>query len=182
MILRRRQVLAGGLALMGGALSLDRASLAALERPSRSLSFSNLHTGEKLRVEYWERGRYLPDALEGINRVLRDFRTGEIHSISPRLLDLLSMLHTRLETDRPFQVISGYRSPITNAALHANSAGVSSHSLHMDGMAIDIKLSDRKLSDLYNAALELGGGGVGYYPKSDFVHLDVGRVRRWQGV
>ena len=119
----------------------------------------------------------IPDALSKVNTVLRDFRTGDVHVIDPKLLDLLFKLRTGLGSQEPFQVISGYRSPQTNARLHEQSNGVATHSLHMKGMAIDIRLGSRSLSDLHMAALSLKGGGVGYYPQSDFVHVDVGPVR-----
>jgi uncharacterized protein YcbK (DUF882 family) len=147
----------------------------------RTVAFHNLHTGESLTAAYWEGGGYVPDALAAVNHVLRDFRTGDVHPIDPRLLDLLQTLSAQVETGGPFQVISGYRSPATNAMLHAHSDGVAKSSLHMQGMAIDIRLADVALDRLHGAALALGRGGVGYYPESDFVHVDVGRVRRWGG-
>jgi len=146
---------------------------------ARKISFDCLHTGEKLNVEYWAKGRYIPGALAEVDKVLRDFRTGDIHPIAPELLDLLAKLHSVLNSRARFQVISGYRSPHTNTLLHKQSAGVANHSLHMQGMAIDIRLGDRSLTDLHLAALSLKGGGVGYYPQSDFLHVDVGRLRRW---
>ena len=145
----------------------------------RSLSFYNLHTTESLKTVYWATGEYIAPSLADINRVLRDHRTGETHEIDPRLLDLLCDLNLRLGTTEPFQIISGYRSPATNAMLHANSNGVAEHSLHIDGKAVDIRVPGRSLSLLRNTALSMKGGGVGYYPSSDFVHVDVGRVRRW---
>ncbi|MBE1236621.1 DUF882 domain-containing protein [Phaeovibrio sulfidiphilus] len=145
----------------------------------RSLSFLNLHTGERLSRVYWEKGAYVSGALNDINRVLRDHRTGDIHTIDPSLLDLLHTLRTDLETHEPFQVISGYRSPHTNAMLNARSKGVAKRSLHMDGMAIDISLRNRSLAAVRNAARSLQRGGVGFYPQSGFVHIDTGRVRSW---
>ena len=147
----------------------------------RSVSFHNLHTGESLNALYWDQGRYVPDALAAVNRVLRDYRTGDEHPMDPRLLDLLNAVHGRVEANRPFQVISGYRSPRTNAMLHEHSHGVASGSLHMQGMAIDVRVDGVQLTHLHKAALDLGRGGVGLYPQSDFVHMDVGRVRRWYG-
>lgn len=146
---------------------------------SRSAAFENLHTGECLKVDYWVDGRYLPDALGAVDHVLRDFRTGEVHAIDPKLLDLLDTLRLKLDTPEPFQVISGYRSRATNAMLHEASTGVAVHSLHMQGMAIDIRVRGRALRSIRAAALVLQRGGVGYYPRSDFVHVDVGRVRSW---
>ena len=123
-----------------------------------------------------------PDALQTINHLLRDYRNGEVHVIEPKLLDLLTILRARLDTQASFEVISGYRSPATNALLHAESSGVAAKSLHMQGMAIDIRVANRSLQELHNSALSLHAGGVGYYPTSDFVHVDVGRVRMWGGV
>ncbi|MEW6705680.1 MAG: DUF882 domain-containing protein [Pseudomonadota bacterium] len=147
--------------------------------PARELRFDNLHTGEKLSVEYFAAGRYHEDALTEINRLLRDFRTGDVGEIDPSLLDLLHALRQTTGTREAFQVISGYRSPATNAALHRKSNGVATRSLHMQGKAIDIRLGDVELSSLRRAALSLQLGGVGFYPGSNFVHVDTGRVRFW---
>jgi uncharacterized protein YcbK (DUF882 family) len=145
----------------------------------RVLRFTHTHTDERLAVEYFNGGAYLPDALATVNRFLRDFRTGEIHDIDPRLLDLLHGLARMTETSAPFQVISGYRSPTTNRMLRQKSEGVAAGSLHMVGQAIDIRLADVPLPKLRQAALGIRRGGVGYYPASDFVHVDTGRVRMW---
>ncbi|MCC7127069.1 MAG: YcbK family protein [Acidobacteria bacterium] len=160
------------------ALLFSRSALAATN-PVRRLTFEHTHTGERLAVEYAHGDAYLPDALASVNRLLRDFRTGEVHDIDKGLLDLLHGLTALTETTRPFQVISGYRSPATNATLRQRSEGVASGSLHMRGMAIDIRLADVPLAKLRKAALAAGRGGVGYYPASDFVHVDTGRVRQW---
>jgi uncharacterized protein YcbK (DUF882 family) len=178
----RRHILRAGLgaAALGGAMI--SAAPASADLAPRALAFHNLHTGESLDAVYFENGAYVPDALAAVNHVLRDYRTGDVHLIAPNLLDLLRTLSARLETPSAFQVISGYRSPKTNAMLHAHSDGVAKSSLHMQGLAIDIRLGDVPLDRLHNAALSLAGGGVGYYPSSDFVHVDVGRVRRWGGV
>jgi uncharacterized protein YcbK (DUF882 family) len=171
------------LACLGGALaasSLVRPAAANLTSPAvRTLAFDNLHTGERAKIAYWADGEYLPDALKEVNFILRDFRNGEIHPIDPKLLDLLNQLHFRLESAEPFEVISGYRSPATNAMLRSEGHGTATKSLHMQGQAIDIRLTDRKLTDLHTAAVSLRAGGVGFYPSSDFVHVDVGRVRYW---
>ena len=145
----------------------------------RVLAFDHTHTGEKLTITYAEGDSYMPTALDTLNRFLRDFRTGETHAIEPGLLDQLHRLASVTGTRAPFQVISAYRSPRTNEALHEHSSGVASHSLHMEGKAMDIRLGDIALADLRDAALSLRAGGVGFYPTSDFVHVDVGRVRRW---
>lgn len=147
----------------------------------RRLSFDNLHTGEKLDLPYWIEGDYVPDALAEINHVLRDFRTNQVAAIDTGLLELLHRVKATLGTSRPFQVISGYRSPASNQMLASHSSGVAKHSLHMQGMAIDVRLPGVPLADLRQAGLMLKGGGVGYYPGSNFVHLDVGRVRTWGG-
>lgn len=175
----RRYFLAcvGGAIAASGLLHPAAASLIAPE--VRTLAFDNLHTGERAKVEYWANGQYLPDALKEVNFILRDFRNGEIHPIDPKLLDLLSKLHSGLDSAQPFEVISGYRSPATNAMLRSEGHGTAMKSLHMQGQAIDIRLADRALTDVHRAAVSLRAGGVGYYPSSDFVHIDVGRVRYW---
>ena len=178
---RRQFLAASGTALL---CSLGTPSLAAVPallntQTKRALSFNNLHTGDRADIEYWAEGRYEPDALAEINHVLRDWRNNEVHAIDPRLLDLLHVINAKLETSEPFEVISGYRSPATNAMLHAESSGVAAKSLHMKGMAIDIRVPGRALSVLHETAVALRVGGVGYYPSPDFVHVDVGRVRYW---
>jgi uncharacterized protein YcbK (DUF882 family) len=145
----------------------------------RALRFHNLHTGETLDAPYWRAGAYAPDVLDAVNAILRDHRTGEIHAIDTGLLDLLHGVAARLEARPAFHVISGYRSPQTNAALADASAGVARRSLHMRGMAIDVTLEGVGLERLRDAGVAFAGGGVGYYPDPGFVHLDVGRVRRW---
>lgn len=175
----RRELLKFGMA--GAAMTVPAMSGASVRAAasSRRVAFHNLHTGETLDVVYWDQGAYVPDALTAVNHVLRDFRNNETHMIEPRLLDLLDTLSGRLGARGPFHVISGYRSPATNAMLHEHGGGVASNSLHMQGLAIDVRLGDVDLDRLHQAALSLGGGGVGYYPASDFVHVDVGRVRHW---
>jgi len=145
----------------------------------RSLSFYNLHTGESLDLVYWSNGAYEPEALNRINHVLRDFRTGDVHPIDPRLLDLLVEVDRTIGSTGPYQVISGYRSAATNALLRREGEGVAKSSLHMQGQAIDVRVPGCRLAELRRAAMSLRGGGVGYYPQSDFVHIDVGRVRYW---
>ena len=175
-VCRRRFVTAVAAALP--ALALPRTALGNPD-PVRRLHFEHTHTGERLAVEYAHGDQYLPDALVSVNRLLRDFRTGDVHPIDKELLDLLHGVSGLTETSRPFQVISGYRSPATNAMLRQKSVGVAGRSLHMQGMAIDIRLADVPLAKLRRAALAVGRGGVGYYPASNFVHVDTGRVRLW---
>ena len=145
----------------------------------RRLAFDNLHTGESVIETYWADGAYRPEALAQFDHVLRDFRTNEVMAIDRRLLDLLYAVHGRLGSARPFAIISGYRSPATNAKLAAAGGGVARRSLHCFGMAIDVRLEDRSLRDLRRVAIALKQGGVGFYPRDNFVHVDVGRVRQW---
>jgi uncharacterized protein YcbK (DUF882 family) len=177
-LLKRRCVLR----LTGAAFAAGVASpaLAKTGKASvRSLALDNLHTGEKRTLDYWVDGAYVPEVLTAANHLLRDYHNNEVHVIEPKLLDLVNILQRTLGSSTDVQVISGYRSPVTNAAMHERSRGVAAHSLHMKGMAMDIRLADVPLDRLHNAALALQAGGVGYYPSEDFVHVDVGRVRRW---
>lgn len=173
----RRWALSAGLGL--AAVALTPGARASVQQTSKALRFQNLHTGESLEAEYWRGGVYASDALAAVDHILRDFRTGEVHIIDRRLLDLLFDLSASLETPQPFQIISGYRSPHTNAALAEASGGVARHSLHMEGMAIDIAVEGVSTDTVRAAALDLRRGGVGYYPDPGFVHVDVDRVRRW---
>lgn len=159
-------------------LAIPRRSRASLAEPRR-LSFVHTHTAERLAIAYAAGDDYFPDALATVNRFLRDFRNGEIHPIDPRLLDQLHQLATVTGAKASYEVISGYRSPATNQALHERSGGVATHSLHLEGRAIDIRAPDVPLADLRDAALSLRAGGVGYYPSSRFVHVDTGPPRRW---
>lgn len=161
-----------------GATALPSVAAAAQDAP-HVLRFEHLHTGEKLDVEYFSGGAYLPDALGSVNRLLRDFRSGEVAEIDVGLLDLLYRLALRIGARQPFQVISAYRSPATNRALRSRSSGVAEGSLHMRGQAIDIRVASVPLPVLRAAAWSLQSGGVGYYAASDFVHVDTGRVRAW---
>lgn len=173
----RRRLLQGaaGATLMAG---LGRAPpLFAAE--GRALAFRHTHTGERLRVVYHAAGRYLPEALARLEYLLRDFRTGERHPMDPRLFDLLHALCTACGGGI-FEIISGFRSPRTNAMLRrTGGAGVAMHSLHMEGRAIDVRLARFDTARLCREARALRLGGVGYYPESDFVHVDTGRVRIW---
>ncbi len=176
-LLSRRRLLKAGVAA-AAAMSLPTAWAAAAKVP-RSLAFRHLHTGEELSITYFDQGAYDDVALAAINHLLRDFRTGDVYPIRRALLDQLALVHRTIGSDAPFQIISGYRSPATNGMLHRTSGGVASRSLHMDGMAIDVRLADAKTRHLRDVAARLRLGGVGYYASSDFVHLDVGRPRQW---
>lgn len=184
--LNRRKFLGFGAVAAAAALTPLRAHAASVapakKAAVRSLSFFNTHTGERLKTTYCCDGQYEPAALEQINHILRDWRVDKVKPIDPKLLDLLHELSGTLETDTPFHIISGYRSPVTNAALRTKGGahtGVATQSLHMVGKAIDIRVPGVKLDHLRGAARSLKLGGVGYYPSSNFVHVDTGRVRFW---
>jgi uncharacterized protein YcbK (DUF882 family) len=147
---------------------------------ARTLSLYNTHTGETLRkVVYWEQGQYLHDALSDINYLLRDHRADAVETIDPKTLDILFALQDRFQGQKPIEIISGYRSPDTNAMLNRKSNGVAKRSYHMQGKAIDLRLPGVPLKTLRKVALGLQRGGVGYYPKSNFVHVDTGPLRSW---
>jgi uncharacterized protein YcbK (DUF882 family) len=177
---RRRFLRMAGVAAATATLA-PATALARLTAPvtPRGLKFYNLHTGEQLDVVYYEKGRYIPQALAEIDYILRDYRQNAVKPISPALLDLVVAIRRKLHTDAEVAIISGYRTPQTNAMLAARSDGVAHHSLHMDGLALDWRVPGRTLEQLHRVALSMRGGGVGYYPASDFVHTDVGRVRYW---
>jgi len=177
---QRRQILKAAVGTCT-LLALPNVQAEIFKMNERKLAFLNLHTNERIQVTYWADGDYLTDGLTAINSVLRDHRTGETYPIDHQLLNMLQLLHHKMDSKREFHVISGYRSPHTNAQLNAKSSGVAKRSLHMQGMAIDIRLPGHALADLRKAALSLQAGGVGYYPGSDFIHIDTGHVRQWQG-
>lgn len=177
--LPRRQLLKNALLSVPALLILSPSTLLA-SVPERKLSFRHTHTGERLSVVYARNGAYLPEALERINHFMRDFRRNEIYPIDPALMDMLYDVQTISGNETGcFELISGYRSPETNRMLASKSQGVGKRSLHMEGKAIDIRLPGTSTSQLRKIALSLKRGGTGYYPDSDFVHLDTGRVRWW---
>lgn len=151
------------------------------EKGERSLALYNIHSGESLNTVYWQDGIYLPDQMAAINHILRDRRNGEMEQMDIRLIDMLSELHNKVDGKRSFQVISGYRSPATNSRLQKTSdkGGVAKKSLHMQGRAMDIRLPKVELKHLHKAAVQMKRGGVGYYPRDGFIHVDTGRVRYW---
>jgi uncharacterized protein YcbK (DUF882 family) len=183
----RRRVLKAGSVLAGVSAAGLLAGAARSQNAAgggdapRRIALLNLHTSERLDIEYFRGGAYLPDALSAIEGCLRDFRTGERHGIDPRLMDYLVEVAHTLGVDPAFKVISGYRSPQTNAYLHDKSAGVAQHSLHMEGRAIDVRMIGVDCASLAAHAVDLKRGGVGYYRGSDFVHLDTGAFRTWKG-
>jgi uncharacterized protein YcbK (DUF882 family) len=181
-MITRRKFLGLGLAALASSALSPFDVLAGTDggiNTERYLSFFNTHTGERLKTVYWAEGQYLAGALGEINRILRDHRSGDIKEMDVRLMDLLFNLHQRVGTSQPFHIISGYRSPRTNRTLNRNSAGVAKKSLHTKGKAIDIRLPGTDLKKLRKEAVALKNGGVGFYPASDFVHVDTGRVRYW---
>ena len=148
----------------------------------KTLSLIAPTTGEKaLGIPFWSEGKYQPDAIREVAHIMRDWRTGDTCPVDTALLDLLYDLQRRLGTTEPFQVVSGYRSPETNAALARQSRRVARQSLHMEGRAMDIRLGRRGAGEIQRVALALGRGGVGYYPRMGFVHVDTGPVRQWRG-
>ena len=153
-----------------------------LGRAPRFAHIHNLHTGDSLKAVYFENGRYLPDAMSELMKAMRDWRSGEEHLMDPRLFDVMHALRGRLGTNQPFQIISGYRSKATNEMMHEHSSGVAKNSQHTEGKASDIRLEGVSLLHIRSAALDLGAGGVGFYPISNFVHVDVGPKRQWIGV
>lgn len=177
-LLGRRGFLALGAPAIVASTSLSGIARAALP-PDRRLSIYNIHTGEKLTSVYYAEGDYQQASLAELNHILRDWRTEEVYPMEPGVLDFLHDLHGRMESSEPFHLISGYRSPKTNAKLREKSNGVAKRSLHMRGMATDIALPGRDLMALRQTALAMKRGGVGLYRKSGFIHVDIGRVRFW---
>lgn len=184
-MVNRRALLKSGMIAMGTGMicAMTKPAMATMRMPtlsSYSVSFRNAHTGESFNGVYRVGNKYLPTAFDQINTVLRDFRTGDVYPMDPHTLDIVYMLQQKVG-GRRFEVISGYRSPKTNAMLHEASAhsGVAVNSLHMVGKAMDLHLPEYSLSHLRDLAMNLQAGGVGYYPASDFVHVDSGKVRHW---
>ncbi|CAK0779406.1 zinc D-Ala-D-Ala carboxypeptidase [Azospirillaceae bacterium] len=186
--LNRRRFLRMALAAAGGALSVASLPEALAGpvtqpllrlKPLRQLTFYNTHTSERLSVEYGGDGYYVPEAMRAVNKILRDHHDGTISAIDPKLLDALFAIRQLLGGNGVIHILSGYRSPRTNAALRMMYDGVAEHSLHMKGKAIDFWIPGRSLSDLHRAAMAVKAGGVGNYPSSGFIHVDVGPVRSW---
>jgi uncharacterized protein YcbK (DUF882 family) len=188
MICSRRRLL--GLGAMAGMAAVSGwARPAGARAPVRTgtgaggklISLKNLHTGEELETEFFRGGGYIGDSFAAIAVLLRDFRNGEQHAIDPKLMDYLFDVAQVLGVDPVFSVISGYRSPQTNALLHERSSGVARRSMHLEGRAIDVRIAGVDCAHLAGRALDLTRGGVGYYRASDFVHLDTGAFRTWKG-
>lgn len=176
---QRRKLLFFGGAAAGLAL-LPGSALASVStsRP-RILTLNNLHTGETLKTEFFNGKSYDKDELARLNHFFRDYRANKIKSIDPKLFDQLYRLQAMLETRKPVQLISGYRSLSTNNMLREKGSGVAKHSYHTLGQAMDFHIEGISLSNVRKAALKMRAGGVGYYPRSNFVHIDTGPVRHW---
>jgi uncharacterized protein YcbK (DUF882 family) len=184
---RRRAFLKNSLVLASATAALPTlsraanvAGLAGDALPNeRSLRLYNIHTGESLKTTFWADGKFVPESLQDVNKLLRDYRNNKIDTMDPTLLLLLDHVNAKFGSEKVIHVISGYRSPETNAMLHEKTDGVAKHSLHMEGKAMDIRIPGHDLADLHKVAMSLRAGGVGYYPASNFVHMDTGRVRYW---
>lgn len=170
-----------GLTCVAAGMAFPHLATAAVKRAPqvRNLAFDNLHTGEKLALTYFENGHYIRDAIREINFLLRDHRTGDKTAMDPYLFDLLHGMQHQLGVNKPFQIISGYRSPATNDMLRKTTSGVATVSQHTLGKAVDIRIEGVDSDRIKKVAIAMQRGGVGYYPESDFVHVDTGRVRSW---
>jgi uncharacterized protein YcbK (DUF882 family) len=176
----RRRFLRRGVRLAALGVPLWAGAARAAAGATRSLSMLHLHTGERIEVAYAEGERYIDTSLDRLNHFLRDHYSGDVGVIDPRVFDQLHAVQRALGAERSYEIISGYRCPATNAHLRSTrGGGVAKQSLHMQGRAIDVRLSGVPLAELRDAALSLRAGGVGYYAKDQFVHLDTGRVRSW---
>ena len=166
--------------ILGAGLTLSPYELFSYRLPvDRSIKLYNAHTGEHLTATYWAKDHFVKDELKKINYLLRDYRTGDVQEMDVELLDLLYSIQLIRDTNRPIQVYSGYRSPKTNARLRKHSEGVAKNSYHLKAQAIDINLPGTELKNLKKLATFLRRGGVGYYPKSGFMHIDTGPIRYW---
>jgi len=145
----------------------------------RALALDNERTSEWMNTVYWADGEYIPDAMESLNYILRDWRQEKEIQMDPTAIDILSAAKRLLETDEPFRIVSGYRTPETNRMLRKRSRGVAKNSYHIKGMAIDVALKSRSVAQIARAGHALRAGGVGIYTRSNFVHLDSGPVRSW---
>ena len=186
-LVTRRSFIGFGALVAGGAFAASVTPAAAgMITPrgvemegARRISFRNSHTGEIFSGVYRVGDKYLPDAFDKINIVMRDFRTNELFPIDPRVMDIIYTVHQMTRLSEPYEVLSGYRCPKTNKNLRSNSEGVAKNSLHMTGQAIDLRLPGFDTKQIRNLAISLKAGGVGYYAKSNFVHMDSGDVRTW---
>jgi uncharacterized protein YcbK (DUF882 family) len=177
--LTRRSVLGAAFASAVTLIAAPAVARPVRNPPVRSLFVQNRNTGEVFRGVYWEKGKYIPSAMKQLNRLMRDHRIDETVSMDPDLMDLLSGIQTRIDLKRPMFIMSGYRSPITNAALQAEGYSAADNSLHMVGKAADIHFERVRLIEMRKAAVALRKGGVGTYGAANFLHVDTGRIRFW---
>ncbi len=180
--LSRRSLLIGAGAAGAAIMTAGVAGAASPRRHNgvRSLAFDNTWTGEKVRVTYYENGRYIEDAMHALDRMMRDHLNNTVVEMDPRLYDLLADLHALMDSSQPFQLISGYRSPETNTMLANKSRAVARNSFHLRGWAADVRLQGRDLRQLAMGAISLKRGGVGMYSRrSNFIHVDSGPIRKW---
>ncbi len=145
----------------------------------RRVRMHNGRTGETIDTIYWIEGKYVPDAMAEVNHLMRDWRQNAVIEMDRRTIDIMAAAHRLLDSDEPYTLLSGYRSPKTNAMLRARSGGVARNSLHMKGQAADLRLGSRSVNQLFKAAKVCSAGGVGRYSGSNFVHMDCGQVRSW---
>jgi len=181
-IITRRDLLALGLVTAASTIfPLKARAVSEKISSQKELFLYNVYTKENINTVYWKDGMYLPDELARINHIFRDIRSGKEREININLLDLLFEVKEQLKSEDPFHVMSGYRTPKSNAMLRKRKKGVAKNSLHMYGKAVDISIPGYSLRGIRKAAMKLRAGGVGYYPRSKFLHLDVGEVRYWWG-
>ncbi|GBD96269.1 MAG TPA: DUF882 domain-containing protein [Nitrospirae bacterium] len=180
--MNRRKFITMGLAIVTATFVPKKILAAVKDSPAeKKLSFYNIYSHENLETVYWKDGQFVPGALSMINHIFRDSRTGKVKAIKTDLLDVLFDIRRKLKNKEPFHIISGYRTPHSNALLRKRKKGVAKNSLHMYGKAVDISLPGYSTKALRRTAMSLRRGGVGYYPRSKFVHVDVGQVRYWWG-
>jgi len=178
--LSRRSFLLASTQIVLGLGVVSAPTLACAKAPDqRSLSFFHTHTHQELRITYATGRTYDRSALAEVNSFLRDYQTGQMHVIDPKLLDILWAVQGEMGKKGVYEVISGYRSPKTNRCMRKGHPGVASHSLHMKGKAVDVRFTGASLSQVYKCALAMKSGGIGYYPRDGFVHLDSGLYRTW---
>ncbi|MEM7057789.1 MAG: DUF882 domain-containing protein [Pseudomonadota bacterium] len=172
----RRMLLCG---IAGAGITLAAPAIARGAGSFRSLSMINNRTAEKLTTAYWVEGEYIPEAMEAVNYILRDWREDQVIQIDPKVIDIMAATQNILDASEPFEVVSGYRSPKTNAMLRSRSRGVARNSYHTRGMAVDLTMKTRSAYEIAGAAKSLGAGGVGRYSRSNFAHVDSGPIRDW---
>ena len=180
----RRTLLAGIFAATAVVAAPRMSNAFAINRGAgdiRRLKMYAGRTGERLDAIYWIDGEYIPEVLSEVNRFFRDWRTDQTHRIDTRTLDILAAAHNLLDADEPYLLLSGYRSPQTNARLRSRSRGVASNSRHMVGQAADVRMRTRSVAQVFRAAVACQAGGVGRYSRSNFTHMDCGPVRTWGG-